>query len=123
MGKKTPLDYQTFAINLLGMLSDHAVDQKLLAELLEEWKHACETEMCGERALLALTPSELLPFLMAETQRDVKEVGSTAKWLALSDEEKQRRLSKVYHCVAIAYEECELEALSAEEQWSVDLFL
>ncbi|OBZ77483.1 hypothetical protein A0H81_02377 [Grifola frondosa] len=63
-GMEFPADKREFARKVRGMTTDHAEDQKKLQRLVEEWKRACDREICGEKAMLSMAPETLIPLLV-----------------------------------------------------------
>lgn len=66
-GQESPADQRTFAIKTVGMLTDHAEDQKKLVRLIQEWKTTSDREVRGEKALPTLPLAELLLIVAEET--------------------------------------------------------
>jgi hypothetical protein len=70
------------------MNGDHAKDQKKLAELLKEIKHAFLHESLGEDSLLEMSIQQIQVLLTRANDEKILNAGGLLKWNALSEAEK-----------------------------------
>ncbi|KIJ31592.1 hypothetical protein M422DRAFT_81641, partial [Sphaerobolus stellatus SS14] len=117
------IDERSFPLKLRGLCADHAADQKLLAELLRDWKLRTNWEVHGEEKLLALPAEELINVLSEASQQDIQAVGGIDAWNALSDLKKSNRNAKQYQELCSQLGQEIFSALSPEEREESEWFV
>ncbi|KIJ30576.1 hypothetical protein M422DRAFT_267823 [Sphaerobolus stellatus SS14] len=117
------IDERSFPLKLRGLCADHAADQKLLAELLRDWKLRTNWEVHGEEKLLALPAEELINVLSEASQQDIQAVGGIDAWNALSDSKKSNRNAKQYQELCSQLGQEIFSALSPEEREESEWFV
>ncbi|TFK77921.1 hypothetical protein K466DRAFT_441072, partial [Polyporus arcularius HHB13444] len=86
-GKTQPADPRTFPIKTTGMMTDHAADQKKLAQGVQDWKVTSDREVRGEKAHASMSVPELVLIIAEETMASVERAGGTEVWGQLSAEQ------------------------------------
>ncbi|KIJ24727.1 hypothetical protein M422DRAFT_274426, partial [Sphaerobolus stellatus SS14] len=117
------VDARSFPSKLRGVCTDHAADQKLLAELLKDWKKCTDRESRGEEKLLSLPPEELIAVLLKASQEDIQAAGGLDGWNALSESEKSSHNAAKYQDVCFQIGQELFAALKPEEQEESDWFV
>jgi hypothetical protein len=92
------------------MGTDHANDQKKLKSLFRELKQWYDREVRGERALLLVSPEELVRIVCELNEGKIAEAGGQSGWDALSEDEQAHRNKKVFETLCQRYGEKEFEA-------------
>ncbi|KAJ3818289.1 hypothetical protein F5880DRAFT_1491626 [Lentinula raphanica] len=116
-------DVRNFWASVTGMHTDHAADQKKLFELLRDFKQRLERERRGERILLQMESTDLVPLLFRISQEAVDRAGGIPAWERLSETEQKSLHQEMYLQAVTEIGEADFEKLSPEEKGSVDLFL
>lgn len=98
-GQLHPVNINAFAAYLLGLGSDHAEDQKKLAQLLEDWKKISDRVMHGEKQMQQMALNELLPIIAEESEHKIEAAGGIVAWEAMSKDEKDSRDRGAYECL------------------------
>ncbi|KAF7982031.1 hypothetical protein HWV62_30288 [Athelia sp. TMB] len=101
---------------MTGMITDHAEDQKKLVRLLETWKESCEREMRGQEALLTAAVADIMPLLVAESERNIAEAGGLDAWQALPADVCEAKEVESYRRICCSIGEQKLSELSPEER-------
>ncbi|KAF8233813.1 hypothetical protein L208DRAFT_875776 [Tricholoma matsutake] len=114
------MELHEFLELLKGMHTDHAEDQKKLVHLVQALKQASKRESQGEKALLSMEVVQLMPILVQVGQNTVERAGGPEAWNSLSEDEQNK---ESYQALCQEQGCKQFEALSEEEQCSVDLFL
>ncbi|KAJ3819465.1 hypothetical protein F5880DRAFT_1616443 [Lentinula raphanica] len=122
-GQQTPLTVHDFYKKVLGMITDHAADQKKLANLFTELKKSMEREERGERAIKNVAPEILIQTITEFNIAKITAVGGPSTWDALSSEEKERRNEETYRSVLRHYGEQDFQKLTPEQQAEADFFI
>ncbi|KAF8574953.1 hypothetical protein K439DRAFT_1623944 [Ramaria rubella] len=122
-GANKKADKRDFAIKLKGVNTDHAADQKQLAQLLREWKTQCEREIRGEQSLLALAPESLLPLLFEATERAITAAGGPQGWDALPQMEKEEQNAQTYQDICLELGNEAFAKLTDTEKEVIDWFV
>ncbi|KAJ7093409.1 hypothetical protein B0H15DRAFT_905275 [Mycena belliarum] len=122
-GQAEPLDERKFFAKVSGMITDHAADQKKLVFLFKELKQRMERELRGERALLLLSPPELLQLICELNAEKIADAGGEAGWDALPRAEQDRCNAALNGDLCRKYGQALFDALSPEQQREVDLFV
>ncbi|KIJ42633.1 hypothetical protein M422DRAFT_254077 [Sphaerobolus stellatus SS14] len=117
------VDARSFPSKLRGVCTDHAADQKLLAELLKDWKKCTDRESRGEEKLLSLPPEELIAVLLKASQEDIQAAVGLDGWNALSESEKLSRNAAKYQDVCFQIGQKLFAALKPKEQEESDWFV
>ncbi|KAJ3966877.1 hypothetical protein EV361DRAFT_1011309, partial [Lentinula raphanica] len=122
-GQQNPLTVHDFYKKVLGMITDHAADQKKLANLFTELKKSMEREERGERAIKNVAPEILIQTITEFNIAKITAVGGPSTWDALSSEEKERRNEETYRSVLRHYGEQDFQKLTPEQQAEADFFI
>ncbi|KAJ3710834.1 hypothetical protein C8R42DRAFT_596536 [Lentinula raphanica] len=120
LGEKEPLDKREFYVKVVGMLTDHAADQKKLFSLFETLKKSMEREVRGERALKMVAPDEVLQITIDLSTQAVEAAGGIVAWDALSDNERTRRNVELTADVIRHFGQQDFEKLTPEQKAEVD---
>ncbi|KAF7318204.1 hypothetical protein HMN09_00328700 [Mycena chlorophos] len=106
-----------------GLHTDHAPDQKKLAQLMEKLKIDCEREIRGEKAIQAGSKeAELLQIIRCDTTA-IGEAGGFDAWSALSEDERQRRSAAKWKEACRQRGEEEVSRLNPEERRLASLWV
>ncbi|KAF8592454.1 hypothetical protein K439DRAFT_1610258 [Ramaria rubella] len=119
-GNTKKADQREFAVKLTGVNTDHAADQKRLAQLLRQWKTCCEREIRGEKSLLGMAPEALLPLLFEATEQAVAAAGGPAGWDALPEAEKGTRNAQTYKGICEELGNVVFEQLTDTKKQAID---
>jgi hypothetical protein len=122
-GQASPVDEQEFFVKVVGMITDHAADQKKLAFLFETIKQQMERELHGERALLLLSPLEILKMICELNEEKIQNAGGQAGWDSLPAEEQDCRNAALHGILCQRYGQELFDALFLERKREVDLFV
>ncbi|KAJ3726828.1 hypothetical protein C8R42DRAFT_574155 [Lentinula raphanica] len=122
-GQQNPLTEHDFYKKVLGMITDHAADQKKLANLFTELKKSMEQEEHGERAIKNVAPEILIQTITEFNIAKITAVGGPSTWDALSSEEKEHRNEETYRSVLRHYGEQDFQKLTPEQQAEADFFI
>ncbi|KAE9401764.1 hypothetical protein BT96DRAFT_991765 [Gymnopus androsaceus JB14] len=122
-GKWNPLTEYEFYKKVLGMVTDHAADQKKLAALFVELKQLMEHEERGERAIKSIAPEKMLRVVAELGAKKIIAVGGPAAWDALPEAERIRLNNKTYQEVLRHFGEEEFKKLSPEQQSEIEFFI
>ncbi|KAI0311301.1 hypothetical protein OF83DRAFT_1223333, partial [Amylostereum chailletii] len=123
LGVNNPIDIAEILAKLKGMLSDHASDQKRLAELIENLKRDVDWERRGRDALATLTNIEFVLFLQGYMEQCIHEAGGIHAWELLDERERTTRAEHTRVVALRQLGQTHFAKLSAEEQRWVDLFI
>ena len=123
MGKKNAADFRNFFLKTLAMTTDHANDQKKLKKLFEETKRFYDREVCGEAALKAASPEDLLFAIFAVTEAKITAAGGQVAWDALPPAEQSRRNTMLERDVCQKFGEDAFNSLTEEQQCEASFFL
>lgn len=123
LGRRKPINPLEFARFMTGMITDHAEDQKKLVRMLEAWKVSCEREMRGQEALLTASLADLMPMLVAESERNVAEAGGLEAWNMLPADVREAKEITGYRRFCCVVGEQKLNELTPEERQYAALFL
>ena len=123
LGIAAPADLDEFAPKTTGMNTDHAPDQYCLGSLWEDFRSNCDRRFHGRKAMLSISPLDLLPFISKACDDKIDAVGGLAAWNGLSDEEKEYHDSHTYERIIVLLGEAEYQALSPEDKRVVNLFI
>ncbi|KAJ3765715.1 hypothetical protein FB446DRAFT_794779 [Lentinula raphanica] len=122
-GQSNSLTEHDFYKKVLGMIMDHAADQKKLAALFVELKKSMDREEQGERAIKNLAPEALIQTITEYNIAKIRVAGGPTAWDALPNEEKARQNESTYHSVLRHYGEQDFQSLSSEQQAEADFFI
>ncbi|KAJ7620143.1 hypothetical protein FB45DRAFT_745577 [Roridomyces roridus] len=122
-GQANRVDERTFYTKIAGMLTDHAADQKKLAGLFQKLKMKMDREIRGERALLLLSPPELLALVCELNEKKIAAAGGQAGWDTLPVEEQERQNAALHSLLSQRYGQKMFDKLSEEQKREVDLFV
>lgn len=122
-GRRKPMDVRQFVASIVGLLTDHAEDQKKLARLICLWKMNALREIRGERAIRTRTIIELLPILHEENEKKISDAGGIEAWEKLSEEEMDSRDVETYKHVCRRLADEEFAQMSDEEYQDVTFFV
>ncbi|KAJ3964373.1 hypothetical protein EV361DRAFT_874054 [Lentinula raphanica] len=120
LGAKEPLNKREFYVKIVGILTDHAADQKKLFGLFEKLKKSMECEVHGERVLKMVAPDEVLRITIELSSQAVEAAGGITAWDALSDEEKTQRNIELTADVIQHFGQQDFEKLTPEQRAEVD---
>ena len=118
--QKNPADHRTFATKIVGMLTDHAEDQKKLVRIIQDWKRDCDRELRGEQARAKMTLTELLLIVAEETTSLLEHTGDIEE---ATSEDLNTRNQEIARTVLLRIGEEAYNELSDEEQGLADLFV
>ncbi|KAJ3860301.1 hypothetical protein EV359DRAFT_85470 [Lentinula novae-zelandiae] len=119
-GQKQPLDKREFYLKVMGMLTDHAADQKKLFALFRELKKRTEREIRGERAIKMIAPDEVLCIALEHSAAAVEAASGLSAWDALSDADHAVRSSEITKAVILQIGEDNFNKLTPGQQAEVD---
>ncbi|KAJ6540776.1 hypothetical protein B0H19DRAFT_959217, partial [Mycena capillaripes] len=122
-GQANPVDEREFYAKIAGMITDHAADQNKLAFLFQALKMQMDREIRGERALLLLSPPELLKLISELNEEKIANAGGQAGWDSLPVEEQDRCNAALHGLLCQRYGQQLFDALSPEQKREVDLFV
>jgi hypothetical protein len=122
-GSQQSADFRTFFLRALAMITDHANDQKKLKQLFQELKIHYDREIRGERALLLLSPDELLRMLCELNAKKFEDAGGHDAWERLSTEEQDRQNKLVAEQLVQKYGKEAYDQLSPEQKFEADFFI
>ena len=112
-----------FFAHLQGMNSDHAKDQKKLAELLKEIKQALLHESLGGEKLIQMSFPEIQAILSEANAQKIAKSGSVHKWNAMTDAEKLREDSQMVSAVLLKLGHEAYAHLPDDEKQRADQFI
>ena len=122
-GSQQSADFWTFFLHALAMIMDHANDQKKLKQLFQELKIHYDREIWGERALLLLSPDELLWMLCMLNANKFEDAGGHDAWEWLSTEEQDHQNKLVAEELVQKYRKEAYDQLSPEQKFEADFFI
>ncbi|KIM73249.1 hypothetical protein PILCRDRAFT_15396 [Piloderma croceum F 1598] len=102
-------------LRLKGLLTDHALDQLLLQQLLHEWKEYCDRVSRGD-SILESSEADVVTILMEATQDKVADAGGQEAWDQLSIKAKAEFNDKTYNQVRCDLRDKAFDALSKAEK-------
>ncbi|KAH7881588.1 uncharacterized protein C8R40DRAFT_1031508 [Lentinula edodes] len=107
-------------LKVMGMLTDHAADQKKLFALFRELKKRTEREIRGEQAIKMITPDEVLCIALEHSAAAVEAASGLSAWDALSDADCAVRSSEITKAVILQIGEDDFNKLTPGQQAEVD---
>jgi hypothetical protein len=110
-------------VKIRGLHTDHAKDQKKLAQLIMQWRTLTEWELRGELYLLLALPEVLLLILMEAVDKKIADAGGPNAWALLSEKEQLARDQTVYLQICLRYGQTAYDALSEGDKNEVDFFV
>ncbi|KAJ7432104.1 hypothetical protein B0H11DRAFT_1890622 [Mycena galericulata] len=122
-GKAEPADWREFFTKVVGMITDHAADQKKLAFLFQVLKQQTDRELRGERALLLLSPPQLLILICELNAEKIADAGGQEGWDSLPVDEQDRRNAALHGDLCRRYGQDLFDKLSPEQKREVDFFV
>jgi hypothetical protein len=109
--------------SLQGMNSDHAKDQKKLAVLLKDIKHALTQESLGEDKLVEMSFQEMTVLLTKANDKKLESFGGRLKWNLLSNTEKFRADLEMMSAIVLKLGQEAYSQLQLDERRRVDSFI
>jgi hypothetical protein len=107
---------------LQGMNSDHAKDQKKLAALLREIKHALMQESLGEDRLVEMSIQEMLALLSKANHEKIASAGGLLGWNALSEADQSKADKEMMSTVVLKLGREAYSQLPEDEKHKLDFF-
>jgi hypothetical protein len=89
-------DLDEFAPKTTGINTDHAPDQYCLGSLWEDFRSNCDCKLLGRKAMLSISPLDLLPLISKACDDKIDVVGGLEVQNALSGEEREYYDSYIY---------------------------
>ncbi|KDN34700.1 hypothetical protein RSAG8_12222, partial [Rhizoctonia solani AG-8 WAC10335] len=120
LGHALAISSRHFAAKLSGMLTDHASDQKLLAELVRAWKTQSDWELHGEAILNQMSSEERALALSKYLEQACQSIG---QWETLSADKQSQLTHDAWAALALAAGESAFKDLPEDEQEAAKLFV
>ena len=117
------LDMFSVSKKLVGCHSDHAEDQKLKTKLLRRWKEENVPRAFGAQYFHSKPPEEQEALLRGWLSRMIASLGGLDAWEALSEAEKEAKLSKASIQLYEDLAEDSMKGLSESEMQKASLFV
>ncbi|KIJ32511.1 hypothetical protein M422DRAFT_265676 [Sphaerobolus stellatus SS14] len=114
------VDARSFPLKLQGICTDHAADQKLLVELLKDWKIKTDREVRGDEKLLSLPPEQFKAVLSMAYKADIEAMGGLDTWNALPESEQSSCKTGKYQELCLKLGQEIFKRLKPEEQEDSD---
>jgi len=108
---------------LKGMHGDHASKEKSAARGMAERKQESAINELGEKAILALSVTDLVDYLGAWNKKKLAEAGGIDEWNKLDALEQTRRDKNLMEEIVKTLGRREYDALSGEDRRKLDLFV
>jgi hypothetical protein len=106
---------------MVGGMTDHASDQKLLIKLIMNWKRLIDRELRGQNVLLAKkSPVELLQMIPDHLHSNNS---VPFDWKLLPEHEQAKLGAEAWRSICIPFGEDAYSKLSPAEQRKVDMFI
>jgi hypothetical protein len=112
-----------FFARLQGMNSDHAKDQKKLAALLREIKHALMQESLGEDRLVEMSIQEMLALFSKANHEKIASAGGLLGWNALSEADQSKADREMMSTVVLKLGREAYSQLPEDEKHKLDFFI
>jgi hypothetical protein len=120
-GKITLEYWKIFITKMVGGMTDHASDQKLLIKLIMNWKRLIDRELRGQNVLLAeKSPVELLQMISDHLHSNDS---VPVDWKLLPEDEQAKLVAEAWRSICIPFGEDAYSKLSPAEQRKVDMFI
>ena len=117
------VDFDAFAPKTTALGTDHAADQYCFGSHWEDFRSNCDRRLRGKKAILSISPINLLPLIAQACDDKITAVGGLDAWNALSDNEREHHDAGTYERIILLLGETEYQALSPEDKRVVNLFI
>ena len=122
-GQQAPVNPRTMPSKLTAANTDHAADQKKLAQGTSDWKIESERIVRGEQEAKTWRAEDLMELLIDENVKKLDSVGGLAAFGALSSEEQATRNKAMLEQVCACVGQKSFDAMSPEQQRAANLFI
>ena len=121
--QKKSLKLAALYAKLIGYSSDHAKDQKLLSQMLEDFKHSLFTEELGTHAMSTMSQGDWQETMTKLEASRIKKAGSKRKWDSLPVEEKSKIEAETLQEMVVDLGEQAYLDLPEEERREAELYV
>jgi hypothetical protein len=121
LGAKRHIDGEAaFTHALSGYKGDHSADQDNVASLLKDWKKSVDRRVRGERAISAMTNSEILHLYSEQLHETLQ---NTPGFAQMVPDEQDHLVRDAWTALFIKQGEKDFAALDADTQTQIDFFV
>ncbi|GLB43920.1 hypothetical protein LshimejAT787_1501040 [Lyophyllum shimeji] len=122
-GQSNPMDVWKFAGAILGLMTDHAADQKKLAQLLLGWKLESIRALEGRKFMEKAALTDLLPVILEENEKKIEQAGGIRAWEKLPEAEKEHRDAETCEKLCMRFGETVWQEFSEDQRRAAALFV